>query len=115
MNWLKRVEPMYSNIFTDIHLDDRRMRKHLDDEVEVIDTRPSGPDAWDLIQMAQADKQWAAYLALNPDPITGLLPRDTQEQPRPLPKRDRPLPSRYDEPEQNYYWDYYGYRGTHGY
>jgi len=90
MNWLQRVEPMYSNIFTDIHIDDRRMRKHLDDVVETIDTRPTGPDAWDLIQMAQADEQWAAYLALNPDPITGLIPREPQEGGRPLPERDRP-------------------------
>ena len=34
--------------------------------------RPTGPSPWDIIQMAQADAQRAAYLATNPDPITGL-------------------------------------------
>lgn len=59
---------------------------------ESVDHRPTGPDAWDLIQMAQADEQMAAYLALNPDPITGLIPRSPDERlpTRPLPERDHP-------------------------
>ena len=38
-----------------------------------------------------------------------------QEFTRPLPEQDRPAPSRYDEPQQDYYYDYDDYRGIHGY
>jgi len=74
----------------------------------ILDTtsRPTGPDAWDLIQMAQADEQMAAYLATNPDPLTG-LPRDSTAPPTPsppLPERERDRPSNigYQHP---YAWD----------
>jgi hypothetical protein len=41
--------------------------------------------------------------------------RSSQEFTRPLPEQDRPAPSRYNEPQQDYYYDYDGYRGVHGY
>lgn len=59
-----------------------------------IDTRPTGPTDWGLIQMAQADEQMAAYLATNPDPLTG-LPRDSTAPPtpkRPLQEQERGRP-----------------------
>ena len=37
--------------------------------------RPTGPSPWSMIQQAQAAEQMAAYLATNPDPLTG-LPRN---------------------------------------
>jgi hypothetical protein len=100
---------MYSNIFTDVQIEDRRMKKRM------IDVSTSGPSERDLEQMAEREIQMAAYLATNPDSITGLPTRQAQEQQRPGQERDRPMPSRYDEPREYYYYDYYGYRGSHGY
>ena len=91
--------------------------------------------AHQIEQMRQADEQMAAYLATNPDPLTGLpqgeetrngltqaewyalREREAQEQQRRLPERDHYYDNTnpYNEPEQDYYWDYYGYRGPYGY
>ena len=37
MNWLLRVDMMYSNIFTDLQIDDRRMKKRAKDTIHVAD------------------------------------------------------------------------------
>jgi hypothetical protein len=88
---------MYSNIFTDVQIEDRRMKKRM------IDVSPSGPSQRDLEQMAEREIQMAAYLATNPDPVTGLPIRQAQEFPRPLPERDRPSFNPYTEgPRSNY-------------
>ena len=91
--------------------------------------------AHQIEQMRQADEQMAAYLATNPDPLTGLpqgeetrngltqaewyalRDREAQEQQRPLPERDHYYDNTnpYNEPEESYPYDYYGYRGPYGY
>ena len=83
------------------------------DQVNLVDI--SGPTQRDLEQMAQRDIQMAAYLATNPDPGTGLPQRQAQEFTRRPREQDRQESSRYDEPHMDYYYDYDGYRGTHGY
>ena len=87
------------------------------DQVNLVDT--SGPTQRDLEQMAERDIQMAAYLATNPNPVTGLPQRTDQPQefPRRLPEQDRPEQNRYDEgPEREYRpYDHDGYRGIHGY
>ena len=82
---------MYFNIFTDIEVDDRRMKRRM------IDVSPSGPSERDIEQMSEREIQMAAYLATNPDPVTGLPRRQAQEFRRPRQERDRPMVSRYDD------------------
>ena len=50
-------------------------RRELEREIrrQEIANRPSGPSQRDLEQMRERDIQMAAYLATNPDPITGLV------------------------------------------
>lgn len=83
------------------------------EQVNLVDT--TGPTQRDLAQMAERDIQMAAYLATNPNPVTGLPQRQAQETRTRLPEQDRPASSRYDEPQQDYYYDYDDYRGIHGY
>lgn len=50
-------------------------RRELEREIrrQEMANRPSGPSPRDLAMMREADLQMAAYLATNPDPITGLV------------------------------------------
>jgi len=73
------------------------------DQVNLVDT--TGPTQRDLEQMAQRDIQMAAYLATNPDPVTGLPQRQAQEITRRLPGQDRPEQNRYDDREVRYDYD----------
>lgn len=77
---------MYSSIFADIHIDDRRMKKR-QAEITVAVQEPvrdkyGAPSERDILQMAEGEIQMAAYLAS--------LGGQAQEQQRPLPERDRP-------------------------
>ncbi len=98
---------MYFNIFTDIEVEDRRMKKRM------IDISTSGPSERDLEQMAEREIQMAAYLATNPDPVTGLPRRQAQEFRRPRQERDRPdyrERDRYDVAPGDYFlYNLYGW------
>jgi hypothetical protein len=74
------------------------------DQVNLVDT--TGPTQRDLEQMAQRDIQMAAYLATNPDPVTGLPQRQAQEFPRPPREQDRYDEGRYDDVNRNRPYQY---------
>ena len=97
---------MYSNIFTDVEVESRRMKKQLSD-VDV-----SGPTQRDLEQMAEREIQMAAYLATNPDPVTGLPRRQAQEMSRDPRDRDQQMFSRYDDQQVRYDYDERLFQGT---
>lgn len=72
---------MYSTIFTDIHIDDRRMRKHADDAIDEV-------AAQEVVIVIDIDE------------------REVQEISRPLPERDRPEvrePRERDERRDDYF------------
>ena len=96
---------MYADIFTDVEIDDIRMRKRLATEPSAVP--PSGPTQRDLEQMSEREIQMAAYLATNPDPITGLPRRQAQEINRQVRERDPQMFSRYSDRDrdQNYQYD----------
>jgi hypothetical protein len=73
---------MYSNIFRDIHIDDRRMRKHLDD----------------LIDKVVMDE---VMIDIDVDVDVDVDNREPQEVPRVLPERDRPEVREPPSPERS--------------
>jgi hypothetical protein len=73
--------------------------------MKVIEQVTSGPTQRDLEQMAERDIQMAAYLATNPNSVTGLPQRQAQEILRDGPGIDQGMPSRYDDREVRYDYD----------
>ena len=110
---------MYSNIFTDIDIEDRRLKKitrELTRELTrnvTIDLMQSNTAMTIAESIALRDRLDALRNETRTRPSRE--PDYVEEMRRPEPERDRPLPNRYDERQETRYWDYYGYRGTHGY
>lgn len=104
---------MYSNIFRDIHIDDRRMRKHVEDIVEKVSaSQVNSIDAMQSNTTMSLQEYIALWERLNelrntqqPPPVRDPV-REAQEQQRPLPERDRPEvrePRERDERRDDYF------------
>ena len=116
---------MYSNIFTDVEIEDRRLKKWKQ-ESKVLQKSPVKPSkilksikstlkTTDFDKILKSTDNVIRYLQGFKLVGSGWSTPTPQERDRPLPERERDYPSRYNEPQEEYYWDYYGYRGPYGY
>jgi len=110
---------MYSNIFSDVEVEDRRLKKMIGELTRdltrgfTIDLMQSNTAMTIAESIALRNRLDALRNSVQTRAIRE--PAYVQEMRRPEPERDRPLPNRYEGRQQTRSWDYYGYRGTHGY
>ncbi len=107
---------MYSNIFSDVEVEDRRLKKMIGELTRDL-TRGFTIDLMQSNTAMTIAESIALRDALRNNVQTREIrePDYVQEISRPRQERDRPLPNRYEGRQQTRSWDYYGYRGTHGY